>query len=108
MQVKEKVYAPIFTKKAVFSDYNTTIILPKLFHYEETLYYYFCGFFKKKSILNHSFHSYFHATMTFDICNIKIESHFNIVSQILVDKRAENVLPGTPSLLQLQVRHTEY
>lgn len=33
-------------KKAVFSDYNT-IILPKLFHYEETLYYYFCGFFKK-------------------------------------------------------------
>lgn len=47
MQVKEKVYAPIFTKKAAFSDYNTTIILPKLFHYEETLYYYFCGFFKK-------------------------------------------------------------
>ena len=45
-QVKEKVYAPIFTKKAVFSDYNT-IILPKLFHYEETLYYYFCGFLKK-------------------------------------------------------------
>ena len=47
MQVNEKVYAPIFTKKAVFSDYNTTIILPKLFHYEETLYYYFCGFLKK-------------------------------------------------------------
>ena len=26
--------------------------------------------------------------MTFDICNIKIESHFNIVSQIIEDKRA--------------------
>ena len=73
MQVKEKVYAVIYFKKPVFSAYNATIILPKLFHYEETLYYYFCRYLNIILTLNHPFHSYFYVTMTFDICNIKIE-----------------------------------
>ena len=38
--------------------------------------------------------------MTFDICNIKIESHFNMVSQIIEDKRAEDAI----SPLEVQVR----
>ena len=44
--------------------------------------------------------------MTFDICNIKIESHFNIVSQIIEDKRAEDACTTSP--LEVQVRYTEY